>query len=129
MGKFLVNLLSTLLAIPAAVLFVAWILFVIFGQVTVRRLRKNLETKRELGIEFLSGWDILNVAQALSIPRPMTRKLENSRLSFLHANTDLLYKHTNWFDRFLARLFYWPFFLSVFAMIILMILNWLGAFG
>ena len=123
------SLLSTLLAIPAAVLFVAWILFVIFGQVTVRKLRKNPETKHELGVEFLSGWDILNVAQALSIPQSMTRRLESSRLSFLHANIELLYKHTNWFDRFLARLFYWPFFLSVFAMVILMILNWFGVFG
>ena len=46
--------------------FVACILFVIFGQVTVRKLRKNPETKHELGLEFAGGWDILNVAQALS---------------------------------------------------------------
>jgi len=44
------------------------ILYVVFGQVTVRKLIKNPETKHELGVEFVSGWDIVNVAQALSIP-------------------------------------------------------------
>jgi len=64
MGRFLVSLIATLSAIPAAAGFVAWILFIIFGQVTVRKLRKNPETKHELGIEFASGWDIFNVASA-----------------------------------------------------------------
>lgn len=123
------TLFSTLLAIPAAVLFVAWILFVIFGQVTVRKLRKNPETMHELGISLVSGWEILNIAQALSIPKLVTQRLEKSPLYFLHANIDLLYKHTNMFDRFLARLFFWPFFLSVFSMIALVILDWLSFFG
>ena len=48
--------------------FLTIVLYVIFGQVTVRELRKNPETKEKLGIEFVSGWDILNVAGALSTP-------------------------------------------------------------
>ncbi len=61
---------STLFAIPAVVAFIGCILFVIFGLVTVRKLRKNPETKHALGIEFASGWDILNVAGALSLSKP-----------------------------------------------------------
>lgn len=82
------------------------ILFVLFGQVTVRRLRKDPETKNTLGMELASGWDIINVAQALSIPKKWSKKLENTPLSFMHANSEVLYKNTYWYDRFLARLFY-----------------------
>ncbi|HEX9023053.1 MAG TPA: hypothetical protein VF799_04350 [Geobacteraceae bacterium] len=81
--------------------------FVLFGETTVRKLRKNPETKNELGIEFLSGWDIINVAQALAMPRAITRKIKRSALAALFANSDLLYKHTNNFDRILAILCYW----------------------
>ncbi|MBL1259448.1 MAG: hypothetical protein COB33_002820 [Thiotrichaceae bacterium] len=59
---------ESILSVILAVMFIACILFVILGQVTVRKLRKIPATKHELGIEFTSGWDILNVAQALSIP-------------------------------------------------------------
>lgn len=83
------------------------ILYVIFGQFTVRKLKKNPETKNELGTAFVSGWEILNVAQALSLPRPILIKIKNSRLSFLEANAELLYKNTTLIDRILARLFYW----------------------
>ena len=93
------------IAIAAA--FVVMILFVLFGQVTVRKLRKNPATKDELGMEFVSGWDIINVAQALAIPAFITRKFKDSPLSFLHANAELLIKHTNKYDRVLAFLFYW----------------------
>ena len=120
---------EVIFGIAAAVGITAWILFVIFGQVTVRKLRKNPEMKDELGVEFLSGWDIFNVAQALSMPRSLVQKFKKSPLSFLHANYDLLYKHTNGFDRFLARLFFWPFYLSGFTLIMLVILDSLGIFG
>lgn len=103
--------------------FIAMILFVIFGQVTVRKLRKNPETKDELGIEFASGWDIINVAGALAMPRWLNRKLRNTPLSYLYANADLLDKSTNTFDRILAALFYWMFVSSVLVIITLAILD------
>jgi hypothetical protein len=38
------------------------ILFVYFGQKTMRKLRKNPKTKH-LGIEFVSGYDTVNVME------------------------------------------------------------------
>ncbi|MCF6363187.1 MAG: hypothetical protein L3J88_07555 [Gammaproteobacteria bacterium] len=108
-----------------AAIFVAWVLFVIFGQVTVRKLRKNPETKYELGIEFVSGWDILNVAQALSLPEVLEKRLKNKAF---HANSDLLYKHTTVFDRVLARMFCTLFVLSGLALIVFGVLDWFGVF-
>ena len=126
MGKFLVSLLSTLLVIPLAMAFIACILFVIFGQITVRKLRKNPSTKQALGIEFASGWDILNVAQALSLPAALEKKLKNRAF---HANADLLYKHTTIFDRVLARMFFSLFVFSALGLFILMVLNWIWDFN
>jgi len=88
------------------------ILFVLFGQITVRRLRKNPATKHELGTEFVSGWDILNVAQSLALPVNLNRKLKNTPLSFLHSNTDLLILHTSKFDRLLAKVFYYTYLIT-----------------
>ena len=127
MGKFLVSLLSILLAIPAAVGFIACILFVVFGQITVRKLRKNPETKQALGIEFASGWDILNVAQALTLPKAIAQKLREKSMG-LEADPNLLYKHTTLFDRVLARVFYTLFAFSGLGFAILVILNWFGIF-
>ncbi len=94
-------------AIVMTGIFFSAVLYVAFGQITVRKLRKNPETKNELGMEFVSGWDIINVAQALAMPTFILRKFKNKKLSFLYANADLLIKHTNKFDRVLAFLFYW----------------------
>ena len=44
-------------------------LFAVFRAVTVRRLRKDPEVRRQMGYEFLPGWDIVNLAVALSWPR------------------------------------------------------------
>jgi len=85
--------------------FMAAILYVVLGQITVRKLRKNPETKNELGAEFASGWDIVNVAQALTFPF-LIRKFNKTRLGFLYADPDLLIKHTNKLDRVLAISFY-----------------------
>ena len=115
-----------LLVTSMGIFFIAMFLFVIFGQVTVRKLRKNPETKEELGIEFASGWDILNVAGALAMPRWLNRKLRNTPLSYLYANADLLDKNTNTFDRVLAILFYWMF---VYSVLVLMSLAALDGFG
>ncbi|MCF6362697.1 MAG: hypothetical protein L3J88_05000 [Gammaproteobacteria bacterium] len=121
------SLVAILSAIPAAAGFIAWILFVIFGQVTVRKLRKNPETKHELGIEFVSGWDILNVAQALTLPKSVAQKIRRNSMGF-EADPDLLYKHTTVFDRVLARVFYMLFAFSGFGLIVLGVLHWFGVF-
>ncbi len=131
MGKFIVSF-STLLAIPVAVAFISAILFVIFGQVTVRKLRKNPETKHELGIEFVSGWDILNVAQALTLPKSVAQRIRRNSISMglggIEPDPDLLYKHTTVFDRVLARVFYVLFALSGFAIIILTMADFFWGF-
>ena len=85
------------------------LLFVLFGEITVRRLRKNPETKKVLGIELVSGMDIMNVAMALSVPRVLNRRAGRSKISFVFADADVLYQYTNRFDRILARVFYWTF--------------------
>lgn len=105
------------------------ILFVLFGQVTVRKLRKNPQTKHELGVEFVSGWDIINVAQALAMPKSIIRKFNKSQLSALYADADLLYKHTNKIDRVLGIIFYWLLMLSGLFGIILVLLDAIGFFG
>lgn len=83
------------------------ILFVIFGQVTVRKLRRNPATRHLLGIEFVSGWDISNAARALSFPRAFARRMDRGPLAALHANSEALYLHTTPLDRFLARTHFW----------------------
>lgn len=64
-----------------AVMFVvsiAWFLLLlgIFVLVTVRPLRRHPETRGCLGFHILPGSDALNVAEALSWPRWVTRKLD-----------------------------------------------------
>ena len=99
----------------------AWILYIEFGQVTVRRLRKIPKLKETLGMEIVSGADILNVAMALSLPRWLARKASRSKVSFLFADSDLLYRHTTLFDRVLARFMYWIFMISGISLTIVLI--------
>jgi len=123
-----VSLFSALLGMAALVLFFALIFLVIFGQITVRKLRKNPETKEELGIEFVSGWDIFNVASALALPRWLNRRFRNSPIAFLSANAEILDKHTNIVDRVLATIFFSLFYFSTIALIVLMIMDKIGVF-
>lgn len=95
-----------------ATVFIVMLLYILFAQVTVKKLRKNPETKEHLGMEFVSGWGIINVAQALAMPSWIMRKFKKAKLSFLYANVDILTKHTNKFDRLLACAFYWLMMLS-----------------
>ncbi|WP_102797673.1 hypothetical protein [Bowmanella denitrificans] len=108
--------------------FITCILFVLFGQITVRKLRKNPQTKDQLGVEFASGWDILNVAQALALPKSWSRKLESSPLSGLYAKSELLRKNTTLFDRILARIFWYSYVVSGTGLILMVILNLFGVF-
>jgi hypothetical protein len=86
---------------------VSGLLFVIFGQVTVRKLRKHPATRSLLGVELLSGWDIVNAASALSRPDWLTRRLERGALRDLFADSRALKTHTSRLDRGLARACYW----------------------
>jgi len=107
---------------------VSMILYVVFGQITVRKLRKNPKTKHELGIEFMSGWDILNVAGALAMPRWLNRKLQSTPLAFLYASAEILDQNTNVFDRVLAVIFYGLFIFSGLSIILWAILGFFGIF-
>jgi len=109
--------------------FLTCILYVIFGQVTVRKLRKNPQTKNVLGGEYISGWDIINVAQALAFPRSWSRVMEKSPLSFMYANSELIINHTNKFDHILGFIFYWLLILSGLSGALLVLLNYLGFFA
>ena len=122
------SLFSLLLAIGFCILLISLILFVIFGQVTVRKLRKNPETKEALGIEFVNGWDILNAANALALPKKLARSIKKAPFGMLHADPDVLYEHTTRFDRTLARAFIIPWILFGIFAIALMLLNICGFF-
>ncbi|MDN3640871.1 hypothetical protein QWY82_18875 [Simiduia curdlanivorans] len=122
------SLFSKMLGIVFIFMFISCVLYVLFGQITVRRLRKNPKTKDALGVEYASGWDIINVAQALAFPRSWSKKLESSPLSFMHANATLLLENTNTFDRFLGSLFYWLLMLSGLSGALLVLLNSMGVF-
>ena len=108
---------------------VSGILYVVFGQITVRKLRNNPKTKGLLGVEYASGWDIINVAQAFSLPRSWTRKIENSKFSFFYANATVLYDNTTKFDQVLGFVFYWVLTITGLSGALLVLLNYLGVFS
>ena len=120
------TIFSKLLALIFIFMFVTCVLYVVFGQVTVRKLRKNPKTKDALGAEFVSGWDIINVAQALAFPASWINKLEESQLSFLYANAKILRENTTRLDRILGSVFYWIMMFSGLAGVMLVLLNSLG---
>jgi hypothetical protein len=115
-----------MLAIVGICMFLTAILYVAFGQVTVKKLRKNPKTKDALGLEYVSGWDIINVAQALAIPRSWSRKLEKSPLSSMYANSDLLFENTSKLDRMLGAVFYWLLMISGLSAPLIIFMNDLG---
>lgn len=94
------------------------LLFVLFGVITVRRLRKLPELKEALGFEYVSGRDIVNVATALGIPRYLNRKVRKTGWGFMFADADAIYPYTTRLDRALAYLFCWTFFVTGSALIV-----------
>lgn len=122
------SLFSQLFAIAAFILFLGLILFVIFGQVTVRKLRKNPKTKDALGFEYMSGSNIANVAKALAISRKKAQEMKENKMSFLYADIELLYEHTNKVDRILAKTLYWLMGIGGVLLVLLMLLNIVGVF-
>lgn len=105
------------------------ILFVVFGQFTVRKLRKNPALKNDLGFEFVSGWDIVNVAHALSMPSWLSKKLKQGPLSYLEADATSIKKHTNKVDRFLAQSFCFFLYATTLIILPLVILDAMGFWG
>lgn len=122
------SLFSQLFAFVFCLALIACVLFVLFGQVTVGKLRKNPEAKNALGAELASGWDIINVAGALSRPKWLSRKLEVSRLAALSANSEVIYAHTNRFDRILGRLFFCTYVASGVLLVVFSLLSIFGIF-
>jgi hypothetical protein len=122
------SLFSLLLAIDFCIAIIGWILFVIFGQATVRKLRKNPETKDALGIEYISGWDILNVAQALTFTKKFNKQIKKAPFGTLHADAEVLYEHTTKLDRILARACFIPFMFAAFFGLALCLMDFLGLF-
>jgi len=108
---------------------ISGILYVAFGQITVRKLRKNPKTKDALGLEFVSGWDIINVAQAFSLPRRWMIKIERSKFSSMYAHSSVLFENTTKFDRVLGCIFYWLLTLSGLFGALLVLFNYLGFFS
>lgn len=119
---------SQLLASSFLLLIVSLILYVLFGQITVRKLRNNPVTKDALGFQYASGTEIANVVKILAISRRKASKLKHGKMSFLYADVDLIYEHTTGFDRFLAKAVYWSSVLGGSSMVILMIGDLVGFF-
>jgi hypothetical protein len=119
------SLFSQYLGIAACFSVASALLYVIFGQITVRRLRKSA-TKDQLGAELVSGWDILNVAMVLALPVGLVRKAARGNLSFLFADADFVLGNTNKLDRILGAVFYWLLVLSSFSILALIFMNEMG---
>lgn len=117
---------SALLGICVLFIIIGWILFILFGQITVRRLRKNPETRDKLGLEFASGWDIFNVAGAMCRPQWLSERLRRSTLSFTAADERPIYENTTWFDRLLGRTMFILMMGAIAIMMVLILLHFVG---
>lgn len=122
------NLELKLFSIISAVIFLDMFLLLFFASTTVKKLKNNPATKESLGFEFVSGYRIFTIAQTLAWPQSITKKNQNKPLSFLQANSELIHKHTNKFDKVLAILFYWPLAISTISLLILITLSKSGFF-
>lgn len=102
--------------------FLAWVgLFVVFGLYTVRRLHRCPETRDRIGVEFVRGWTVVNVAMALSWPRRVVDYLDRHSHPVVHFHAATIRAHTTRADRVLARACYAAHVLSV-----LLFLAWAG---
>lgn len=117
---------SALLGAASAAALVAWLLYLIFAQVTVRRLEKDPAVREQMGFEAISGWRVFNVAEALVLPRSFFEMARKTLLSGMYANATLLRAHATRLDRVLAHLFFWTFFGSGAAIVLLVALHYLG---
>jgi hypothetical protein len=93
-------------------LLVAGILYIVLGQLTVRKLRRNPATRHCLGVEFPYSGEIGNVAQAFGWPGWLQQRAERGGLCFMVAHSRILRQHTTRLDRALARACFWSVMLS-----------------
>lgn len=117
-----------ILIIIMLAMIVGAILLVIFAEKTVRKLRKNPATRDALGIEFISGWDIVNVVTAFGLPRRLNRYVRNSPYCALNADADLLEKYMTRFDIILAKVLFILWVTWALSLLILMLLDKIGVF-
>ena len=122
------SIMSQAMGWAALLMVISAALLVLFGQITVRKLRKNPETKDNLGISLASGWDIINVASALCAPKCYRERVKKSPMAVFSADYDLLYKHTTLFDRILGRAFWGLAVGSTFFLILFGLLDDFGVF-
>ncbi|VAW87252.1 hypothetical protein MNBD_GAMMA17-1698 [hydrothermal vent metagenome] len=115
---------SFFLAIAVAMAFIAWVLLLILGLSTMRKLKKNPRTIDQLGINLIWGWQTINVAQAVTLPRSWMQKLRNRVDGSKFANHELLYTHTTIFDRILLRFFFITFSFSGVSIVLLTTLDY-----
>jgi hypothetical protein len=85
--------------------FLTAILFVVFGQVTVRKLRKNPATRAVMGFEGISGGDIANVAFSLLVPKSHWYGYRQRRTQgWPSLDPGLLHQHMSKLDRILGKI-------------------------
>ncbi len=111
-----------------SVMIIDSILFVVFGQKAVRKLRKNPATRNMLGIKFIGGWDIVNVTIAFGFPRKLNRFLRRSAFAALNADADLLEQYLTRFDLILAKIHFSLWISWTLALFVLMLLDIIGIF-
>lgn len=85
----------------------SWVLFIIFGRVTVSRLRKDPKSSSNLGFQLFSGQDVLNVAQAIALPRSLTRKMSSGSWGALRVDPDIVEELISPLERRLAKVMFW----------------------
>lgn len=79
--------------------------WVVFAWVTMRKLRKNIEIKEHLGMEFISGYNAFNVSHALVFGKHIKEEDKKPFDIAFDADLTLIYKHTTKTDRVLGRIF------------------------
>ena len=105
---------------------VCGLVFVLFGQFTVKKLRKNPATKDVLGLDLASGWDIINIAQSLTLPYKLYRIIEKSSLKHFFADKQVIESNTSRLDKILGQIFYILFVSISFFGVVFVVLEFLG---
>ncbi|ARU55370.1 hypothetical protein OLMES_1291 [Oleiphilus messinensis] len=118
----------------ALIIFLLLMLFaieiLIFAQVTIRKLERSSELKEQFGLELISGWRILNVAQALAMPAFLFNVIKSGPLGPMFANAKLLKANTTSIDKCLAHLLFWTMYTCGFLIVSVMIADvGFGVFG
>jgi hypothetical protein len=116
------NSILVLFGICLTGMIITSILFIAFGEITVRKLKKNYQINQDLGFEFISGSNIIGIAQALSLPRWIVRR--SGTVFGILPDPDMLYEHTTKLDRVLGRIFYWTLMVSVLCGLVCSFLWW-----